>query len=232
MRIATANLAQALDREGASVALGRVLETEPDLVALQEWNLPRRGLLASVGSGYHWWWPVVGGCVVGARRARYEPLSRGVRLLSRPGAPGRRESGQTWQPGRLAAHAAFRDREDGAAVGLVSYHLVSGTRARGRVREDRPRLVARHRGEEQRLQGLLDRLRAQPFVTWWAAGDANREALVLTGLVSAWSGRDLAPGQPGTLGHRRVDDVHGPSAAREVRMVRTGSDHQAVVADW
>jgi len=61
-----------------------------------------------------------------------------------------------------------------------------------------------------------------------AGGDSNLHGFRLAGLTSAWDGADLQ-GLGGTLGRRRVDDVHGPGPAREVRLVTTASDHRALV---
>jgi hypothetical protein len=63
----------------------------------------------------------------------------------------------------------------------------------------------------------------------YAVGDSNLDGLRLPGLTSAWEGRE---DEPGTLGEgtRKVDDVHGPGPASDVRRLTTPSDHQAVLA--
>jgi hypothetical protein len=63
----------------------------------------------------------------------------------------------------------------------------------------------------------------------YAVGDSNYDGLRLSGLMSAWEGREA---DPGTLGPRRkVDDVHGPGPASAVRLLLNDSDHKAVVVE-
>lgn len=226
--VATANVLGSLPRATALAAVSTVLEREPDLVLLQEWYPRRRGLLARLDE-WAWFQPVAGGCAVGARRDRFDVLSRRSRPLSRPGLSDR-GGGLRVEPGRVATDARFRDRTTGAVVAVVDYHLVSQVQARGVLREhDRPRLVARHRREAQVVQRLVARARATAEATY-AGGDANLHGFALPGLVSVWAGR---PGAPGTLGpHRRVDDVFAESGPLEVELVETASDHRAVVATY
>ena len=225
--VATANVRQSLPRPVALGAVAAVLERDPDLVGLQEWYPLRAGLLRrGAGAAYHWHTPVLGGCAVGARRDRYRPLRVRWRVLSRPGRGDRRGRVLDPEPGRLAAVAVYHDLLLDRTVALVDYHLVSGVQSRDVARDDRPRLVARHRRESARLAALVAALLAAGHVVH-AVGDANWHGFVLPSLTSAWAGREE---QAGTLGpRRRVDDVFGPGPATRVGRVATASDHQALV---
>ena len=247
--VATANVLCDLSLPEARRALDLVLEQSPDLVGLQEWSVQRAGLLrerggvgfvaplarqlpprlpplGSAGSGYLWSAPLVGGCVVGARADRFQPVearSRLVSLVGRAEHPGRR-----WgiEPPRLMTVTVYRDLRVGRTVSVICFHLTPGVQARGRYREDRPALVARHRQEVRRLQQVVDEQLACGRMVF-ALGDSNFDGLRLVGLESAWQGRE---DEPGTLGPRRkVDDVHGRGPAESVVTLRTPSDHLAVV---
>jgi hypothetical protein len=242
--VATANILYTLEPGDARTALADVLALEPDLVGLQEWYPTRLSLLRETGrvgpvpalgvrlrrreggGAYLWNLPVLGGCVVGARADRFEPRGCRAWLLSGPGRADREDRFLGLEPPRFATVATYLDRHLDRTVALVDYHLVSGVQADGRYRVDRPALVRRHRREVQRLEELVGGLLALGHVVH-AVGDSNFDGLRLTGLTSAWKGRESAPG---TLGPRRhVDDVHGPGAAELVTSVTTRSDHRAVV---
>lgn len=243
--VATANVRFDLQPDQAGLALDVVLDQGPDLVGLQEWAIARAGGLlrhgrvgpvpgvASLGWGrsgpgtvgeYHWNVPLVGGCVVGARLERYTPLRARPVLLSLPGRADRGQ-GQVVEPGRVATLATYADRVTGRTVTVVSYHLVSGIQRRGRLREDRPVLVARHAHESAVLRRLVRRLlRRGHYVV--AVGDSNLDGFTLPGLTSAWAAYD---GTAASHGSRRIDDVFGCGTAESVTVVETPSDHRAVV---
>jgi len=225
--VATANVHYRLPDAQARQALEGVLALEPDLVGLQEWGFTRRRVLREVGSGYRWWTPLLGGCPVGARADRFELTDRRQALLSPAGRDGRAEHRFGLRRARLATVATYRDREGDRPVTVVTYHLTPGVQALGEYREDRPRLVARHRREVRRLQDLVDGLLARGH-TVHALGDSNFDGFRLPGLTSAWEGR---ADEPGTLGPRRkVDDVlSAPGHAASVTRLTSDSDHQAVI---
>jgi hypothetical protein len=247
--VATANVLCDLPLPAARAALELVLEQSPDLVGLQEWSPRRAGPLwatgslglvpplgrelrprlpgrVSSGSGYLWSAPLVGGCVVGARADRYELVEARSRAVS---LVGRGEHPQRWwgiEPPRLMTLAVYRDLRSERVVSVVCFHLTPGVQARGRYRDDRPRLAARHRHEVRRLQQTVDDELARGRVVF-ALGDSNFDGLRLAGVVSAWTGREE---RPGTLGRRRkVDDVHGPGPAESVTTLDTLSDHKVVL---
>ena len=88
-------------------------------------------------------------------------------------------------------------------------------------------LVARHRQEVERLERLIAQYQREGHVVY-AVGDSNFDSLRLAGLTSAWEGRE---DHPGTIGARtrKLDDVHGPGPASEVKLLHTPSDHRALV---
>ncbi len=219
----------------------QVLEASPDLVALQEWYVTRLGLLRQFGSvrivpgfnigmvkpAFHWVSALAGGNVVGARADRYEPVTARVVFVSGIGRSDRPERFLRLEPPREVTVGVFRDRTTGRTVAMLSYHLVPGVQADGEYRADRPLLVRRHRSEVARLEQLVAELEQAGHVVY-AAGDSNFDGLRLSGLTSAWDGRE---DHPGTIGSatRKVDDVHGPGRADEVALVTTPSDHRALV---
>ena len=247
--VATANVLCDLSVPQARTALELVLAQSPDLVGLQEWSPRRAGPLRATGSvglvpplgrelparlprrvrsrsGYLWSAPLVGGCVVGARADRYRLLEARSRVVS---LVGRAENLERWwgiEPPRLMTVAVYRDLRADRTVSVVCFHLTAGVQARGRYREDRLRLAARHQQEVRRLQQVVDEQLARDRVVL-ALGDSNFDGLRLAGLESAWHGRE---DEPGTLGRRRkVDDVHGPGPAESVTTLPTPSDHRAVL---
>lgn len=240
LTVATANVLRSLTRSDARAVLRTVLDHGPDLVGLQEWGLSRWRLLAETGavrpvplttatttSGYLWAAPVLGGCPVGARAERFEMLRTRSVLLSLPGRSDNPARPLGLEPPRLATVVGLRERSTGHSVSLICYHLVPGAESRGRYRADRPVLAVRHQREVAALQRLVDQERARGAEVY-AVGDSNFDGLRIDGLASSWQDRE----RPGTLGHRTIDDVHGPGPASEVRLVATASDHKAVVAAW
>jgi hypothetical protein len=244
--VATANVLYQLGNHEAREALAAVLETAPDLVGLQEWQLTRYRLLRETGSvqltprlgpahrrptkppatGYHWVAPLLGGCAVGARAGRFELVECRSRTLSGPGRAERPDHWLNLEPPRIATVATYHDNDRDRTVCLVDYHLAPGVQARGRYRDDRPVLGARHRREVRNLQAIVDEQLTAGHVVY-AVGDSNFDGLRLSGITSAWQGREDAPG---TLGSRRkIDDVHGPGPASSVQLLTSASDHKALI---
>lgn len=254
LTIATANLLGSLPPGEARSALRTVMSQQADLVGLQEWYAKRLLLLREFGhvtflpfvSGvpvpaprapvatartpaFRWWAPVFGGCAVGIRADRFEPTGCRSMVVSRPGRSDRGDRPLDYEPGRVATVLTLRDlHRDGRPVALVDYHLVSGVQRRGRYREDRPGLVARHHRERVHVERAVYRLLAEDYEVY-ALGDSNFDGLRWPGLVSAWQGREK---DPGTYGDRHIDDVHGPVRADVVRTVETESDHRALVVQY
>lgn len=223
--VATANVLCTLGSAAASEALGAVLRAEPDLVCLQEWSWRRRGLLS--GTGYRWVAPLLGGCPVGVRADRYDLVESSTRLLAGPGRSDRGARPLPVAPGRFATLAVVRDRSTGEPAAVVSFHLTPGVQGGGVYRADRPHLVARHRRESATLERLVAEQHRLGRVVH-AGGDSNLHGFRLAGLTSAWEGTDRDD-VGGTLGRRRIDDVHGPGPARDLTLVTTASDHRALV---
>lgn len=225
--VATANVLDRLGPVEAGEALAAVLAHHPDLVGLQEWGRSRRGLLRRHAS-YGWVSPVYGGNAVGFARERYALAGRRLVRLGLLGLADRGARPVPVLPPRVATSVRLHDRLTGGTLTVVDYHLVPGTQARGRYRDDRPLLVARHRRETARLAGVVAALLAEGEEVC-ALGDSNLDGFELPGLTSAWAGRRDDP--RGTLGSsRKIDDVLARGRAEEVTLVRTASDHAAVLA--
>lgn len=248
--VASANILYKLPAREARVALEQVLAEEPDLVGLQEWYVSRLLLLRRYGdvrvvpsplsslgatlpsrtrdAAYHWISAVPGGNVVGARLDRFEPLSSRVVFVSGMWRADRPDRLMQIEPPRVVTIGVYRDRAVDRTVAMMSYHLAPGVESRAAYRDDRPRLVGRHRTEVRRLERLIAQYQAAGHVVY-AVGDSNFDSLRLAGVTSAWEGRE---DDPGTIGkrNRKLDDVQGPGRATEVRLLTTPSDHKAVVA--
>jgi hypothetical protein len=244
--VVSANLLYTLPAPDARKALDLVLAPQPDLVGLQEWYLPRLPLLRRTGDvrlepsfgliripaahapRYHWVETIADGNVVGARADRFDLVHGRSVLLTGIGRSDRPDRFLDTEPPRLAALGVFRDRVVDRTVALISYHLVPGVEAGGRYRDDRPLIVARHRREVRRIEGLVTEL-GRAGHTVYAVGDANFHLQRFAGITSSWDGREDDPGTWGR-GTRKLDDVHGPGPATEVRLIETPSDHRAVLA--
>jgi hypothetical protein len=245
--VATANVLRSLPRDAARRALRDILALEPDLVGLQEWGMSRDLLLRETGSvrlpgglvtgraqsgqpGRYTWVsspPLLGGCPVGARSDRFELLDTRFEAVGRFGRVDRSAGPPPVAVPRIVTLAVFRDLRRDRIVSVVNFHLTPRVQARGRYREDRPLLVARHRAEVRRLDRLVGEQLSLGRVVY-ALGDSNFDGLRLVGLTSAWEGRD---DETGTLvaSRRKIDDVHGPGPVTAVLLLTTDSDHRAVV---
>ncbi|MFL6155609.1 MAG: hypothetical protein ACJ72D_05955 [Marmoricola sp.] len=243
-RVASANILYKLGNQDATTALGQVLAEEPDLVGLQEWYISRLPQLRRTGDvrtvpslaglsvpgprRYHWVSSISCGNVVGARADRFDLMKADDVLLSGIGRSDRPDRFLGTEPPRLVTVGLYADREVDRTVAIMSYHLCPGVEHHGRYITDRPLLVARHRQEVQRLEHLIAEYQRAGHVVY-AVGDSNFDSQRLAGLTSSWVGREDAPGTIGSR-TRKLDDVHGPGTALEVKLLSTPSDHRALIA--
>ena len=243
-RVASANILYKLGAEDAVVALDQVLAEEPDLVGLQEWYVSRLPQLRRTGDvrtvpsllglsvpgpdRYHWVSSVACGNVVGARADRFDLLHADAVVLSGIGRSDRPDRFLSTEPPRLVTIGLYADRQIDRTVALMSYHLCPGAEADGSYITDRPLLIARHQQELKRLEKLIAEFQREGHVVY-AVGDSNFDSQRLAGLTSSWVGREDAPGTIGSR-TRKLDDVHGPGPATEVRLLSTPSDHRAVIS--
>jgi len=242
--VASANILYKLGNRDAVTALELVLAEEPDLVGLQEWYISRLPLLRRTGDvrtvpsvaglsvpgpkRYHWVSSVACGNVVGARADRFDLIRADDVLLSGIGRSDRPDRFLGTEPPRLVTIGLYADRQVDRSVAIMSYHLCPGVEEDGRYITDRPLLIARHRQEVERLERLIADYQRQGHVVY-AVGDSNFDSQRLAGLTSSWVGREDAPGTIGTR-TRKLDDVHGPGPAAEVKLLSTPSDHRALVS--
>ena len=240
----------------ADAVLRRLLDRDPDIVALQEWpggrnpllretglflRLPRTRRLARRGPwrprpGFVWTRPIVGPAgPVGLRADRYELLGCRAETLT-----GRRRIHPTPRhpratvPANRATVVVARDHDRDEDVVVVGYHLWAGVQV-GDHYSARPRDRARVDGHRDQVAALgrlvrdhLDRGR-----TVYALGDSNFDGLRLPGVVSAWDGREHEPRGTHREGRRKIDDVFGPGPAQRVELVdhpEPAIDHQGVLA--
>src|SRR5690242_9060080 len=243
-KVASANILYKLGAGDAVRALEQVLAEEPDLVGLQEWYISRLPLLRRTGSvrtvpslaglsvpgpkRYHWVSSVACGNVVGARADRFDLLEARDVLLSGIGKSDRPDRFLGTEPPRLVTIGLYADRQVDRTVAMMSYHLCPGAEEHGHYISERPLLIARHQQEIKRLEKLIAEYQRQGHVVY-AVGDSNFDSQRLAGLTSSWVGREDAPGTIGTR-TRKLDDVHGPGPATEVKLLSTPSDHRALIA--
>jgi hypothetical protein len=243
-KVASTNILYKLGARDAVVALEQVLAEEPDLVGLQEWYISRLPLLRRTGDvrtvpsllglsvpgpkRYHWVSSVACGNVVGARADRFDLIRADDVVLSGIGRSDRPDRFLGTEPPRLVTVGLYADQQIDRTVAMMSYHLCPGVEHDGRFITDRPLLVARHRQEVSRLEQLIAGYQREGHVVY-AVGDSNFDSQRLAGLTSSWVGREDAPGTIGPR-TRKLDDVHGPGPATEVKLLHTPSDHRAVVA--
>jgi hypothetical protein len=227
LRVATANVLRDITRAQAAAALASVLDHDPDLVGLQEWGLRRRGLV-DAHPAWSWITPAYGENAVGFRASRYTLLGWRHAFLGGLALADRGVRSVPVLPPRTATTVRLHDRLAEREVVVVCYHLVPAVERHGAYRDDRPRLVRRHRTESRRLDGVVGRALARGAQVH-AMGDSNFDAFAVAGLVSAWEGRrDLPVSTYGSAG-RKIDDVFGPGPATDVQLVPSESDHVALV---
>lgn len=242
MLVATANVQVRLPHAAALRCLDPLLDIGADVVVLQEWSPARALLLRGSGpvrftpgplrlparTARYSWVQTIGDSTIGLRRDRLI-FERARPLLLSGFSRGENPTRPFGiEPAQTGLVVRCRDRAGGTPISVVGYHLVAGVEAGGRPREDRPRLVARHRREVRRVGAAVAVEQAAGRVVY-AAGDANVVGLELPGLVSAWA--DQAPGE-GTCGRRRIDDVFAPGAAASVTLLENPSDHRPILAEY
>jgi hypothetical protein len=164
---------------------------------------------------------------VGARNDRFQLLDSRLELVGRFWRADRSAGPPSIAVPRVVTLAVWRDLRNDRIVSVVNYHLTPRVQGKGRYRQDRPLLVARHRAEVRHVERLVGQELGLGRVVY-ALGDSNYDGLRLAGLTSAWEGRE---DETGTLvgSRRKIDDVHGPGAATSVTLLTSASDHRAVV---
>ena len=230
-RIASVNVYVGLNHDDAETALRTVLAHNPGLVALQEWGSNRRPILELIAkvTRYRWTRPKEGGGPVLWDSDRYGLVrTRAVRLARREwvgNLPGRKDV----LPESWMTEAIFEDEFGGPQVVVLNWHLTAEVQyGKGYRRDARHRLrVARHKREVRRIR-RRQRAHVRKGRVVFSCGDSNFDGVRLPPLHSCWENH---PGQ-GTLGHRAVDVIAGPTPAKSVKVVRTKSDHRHPLADF
>lgn len=229
-RVATANVRVTLDHLQAAQALQSVLELNPDVGGLQEWPKGRDALLKAAPA-YDFARNDAGGGPVFWRRDRYGLLRCRAVVLHGRSFVGRLVGRKSTLPPSVATLAVLCDDETDGEVTVINYHLTAEVQHGGAYRSDRahrPR-VRRHKREVHKLARVARR-QARKGRKVILLGDTNFDGLRIKGLTSCWVAAGLAKG--GTLGNRRVDIIFATSAPKQIRLVKTPSDHRAVIADY
>lgn len=232
--VMTSNLVYTLDDIRFEAALRLVLAEKPDAVALQEVGPNRNHILTRVGNelGYEWARPAGGEPIMWriARYGRHPMLVRGNRLARAEFVghiPGRKDR----LPESIASEVHLRDSHQlDAVVAIIDYHLTAEVQFGKRYRRDPVHLlrVLRHRRERARLGHRARVVAADPDIHQvHPAGDSNFDGFTLRGFVSCWKDR-----AGGTLGPRAVDVIFGAVRAPHVRVIKTPSDHDTVIATY
>jgi hypothetical protein len=239
--VATGNVQVRLPRSEAMACLDPLLDAGVDIVVLQEWSPARSLLLRDSGSvrftpgpiripgaTSYSWIQTIGDSTVGLRSERLGFEGARPLLLSgfTRGESPTRPLGI--EPAQFGLVVRCRERESGIPVSVIGYHLVAGVESAGKLRTDRPRLVARHRREVGRVQAAVAAEQAAGRIVY-AAGDANVVGLRLRGLTSVWADQ---PAGEGTCGGRRIDDIFAPGPATSVTLLENPSDHRAILAAY
>jgi hypothetical protein len=244
LQIATANVWVRLPAAAARACIEPLLSAGADLIALQECS-PARALLlrrcgdvrftpgplrlrAMGGPRRFRWVQTLGDCTVGMDADHFDLESARPLLLA---GFTRAESATRpfgIEPPQIGLVVRCGDQVSGDQISLIDFHLTPGVQHRGSYREDRPRLVARHRLEVRRLEKAIAEESAAGRRVY-AAGDGNFDGLELAGLASAWS---TQPAGAGTYGNRRIDDVFSRDHVSSVRLLEIPSDHRAVLVEY
>lgn len=234
--------------QAAERGLVKVLATGNgvDLIGLQEWAggprnaiLRRRGVTLFVGAkprldlklpaaGYTWVRPVLGGPWVGAKGPRFRPLFVRSKTLAPAGRLERVPGFRSLLGASKVTVAGFHDLALARTVVVINGHLTRHVEKGGHYRSGLPKTVARHRREVAALNRVIRYHRNRGRIVYVTI-DGNYDGLDLDGVVECWEGHPRSE-TGGTLGSRRPEVIAGPTRARDVYVVETASDHDAVVA--
>lgn len=203
------------------------------VLALQEWPRSRNTLLARRGR-LRWWprpsstpergdWtfhrPRLGGGPIGVRNDLGETvISCRAVMLAGPGfvgrIPGRRSVlGPSWCT-RLKTRLP-----DGTIKARYNFHLTASVQAGKhgyRTDEASARRVARHRGERDKLEWLIERDQRRG-IDAEAYGDTNFHRMPIAGLHAWWEGD--GPDPHSTFGDRTIDGIYTSKAPDDVELL-------------
>lgn len=233
--VGTANIADWISDAEAERALTIFIGEHPELAGLEEWGVSRDRILERLLAHtlLKWARPAGGrGGPVLYDGSRYQLLHcRGV-VIAKAGfmghLPGRRDT----LPPSYATVAVFQDEVLDEEVTLVVIHLTAEVQVGARYRpdSDHAERVRRHR-KERRGASRVVRAQQRAGRRVYVVGDTNFDGMPLPPLTPCWAGH-AAQEKAGTLGGRTVDYVYAPDRATTVRVIKTPSDHKAVVATY
>ena len=236
--VAYANIFDGLPRAAAKAAFDAVRASGAQLVGLGEWGPGRQGIL-DADEAFTWFKPGPTCPPVGADKTRYTCVTVRKRLLAKGRDVDRKPGGQpsrTHLDDTFATVAVFQERGTGDLVTVINAHLPS---ASSQIQDPA------EPGVWRRLFGALTprarmareckrELRAIVKRHWargrrvYLVGDMNIHNMRLRPLTSCWADRELRP----TLNRSTYDMVLAQQPAAAVRLIKTPSDHKAVVATY
>jgi hypothetical protein len=228
-RLLTMNEKDTLPLATARADLLHVLDiAHPTIAALEEWGASRDGILDACGLSWARG-PRGGGPVLWDEQRHTKRAVRSVRLAFPElvgHLPGRRD--------RLGSNFATEvvlddvpgDRPDGSQTVVIGFHFTAEVQYGAGYRKDLAhRLrVMRHKREKRRL-GRRARMHKRRGRKVRLLGDGNFAGMTIGGFVNCWDGRS-----GGSLGGRPVDIVYADRAPQSLQIIKTRSDHDAVVA--
>jgi hypothetical protein len=230
--LAYANVFDGLSHADAKIAFDEVRASEAQLVGLGEWGPGRQDIL-DADEAFTWVKPGPACPPVGADKARYVSVTAHMRLIAKGRAVDRKPNGQpsrTHLGDLYATVSVWQERPTGDLVTVVNAHLPSASSKAGIWRRIAGALSPRARMAREAKREV----RAIVKRHWafgrrvYVVGDMNIHNMQLRPLVSCWEGRTLRP----TLNRSTYDMVLAQQPAADVRLIKTPSDHKAVVATY
>lgn len=225
-RVLTCNEKDTLPLDVARADLLHVLDiARPTIAALEEWGNARNGILDACGLSWARG-PKGGGPVLWDEQCHTKRAVKSVRLAFPEVVghlPGRRD-----RLGSNYGTEVILDSADGGQTVAIGFHLtaeIEDVRGGGYKKDLAHRLrVMRHKREKRRL-GRRARMHRRRGRKVFVLGDTNFSHMPLGGFVNCWEGRG-----GGSLQGRPVDIVYADRAPQRLQIVKTRSDHDAVVA--
>ncbi len=211
MKIISSNLKRGMSWEATARDLKRLLSTKPDAIGFQEFyngDLGRlKGFLAKHGYGVNLETDVP----VAYNKKRFKLVAEGSRQFT---------PRTSWNPPRFGNWVALRDRESGEVNVVTNTHLTQTIRI--------PRNKRFHEEQVRELADLQRDLRRRfgDKANFFLTGDMNTAKL--KNLAPLMKGTGLKPVRVPGASH--IDWIFAETRARRKQGIKTGSDHDSILA--
>lgn len=233
--VGTANIADWISEVQAEQALQLFVDEGLDLAGLEEWGVSRDGILQRFADRSHLRWarpPEGHGGPVLYNATRFHLLHCRAVTIATAGfvgtLPGRKDN----LPPSYVTVAVFEDQILDAETTLVVMHLTAEVQVGEHYRQDaQHKARVRRHMKERRGVSRVAAAHVKAGRRVYVVGDTNYDTMPLPPLIPCWTGHK-AQEQAGTLGGRTVDYVFAQTRAVTVRVIKTPSDHKAVVATY